>query len=131
MIRRVYDACIYSLFLGDVEIARKAFGLLLRCKEFKWKDLWSLVIHMLNPHDMDPDNIFLSQVEQLRSLMIQDHSRVSYSLSTCVWTQRIPQKEELLNEVLQALVQNGQYSEALFEIDLSVISSLAMARRFA
>lgn len=90
MIRRVYDACIYSLFSGDVEVARKAYGLLLRCKEFKWKDLWSLGIHMLNPHDPDRDNAPIrSQVEQLRFLMVRNHTRVSPSPSTCVRTQRI------------------------------------------
>lgn len=87
MIRRLYDACIYSILLGDVQFARKAFGLLLRCKEFKWKDFWSLAIYMLNPHDPDRDNAFiLSRVEQLNLLMVQDRARVSPSTSTCFWT---------------------------------------------
>lgn len=129
MIRRVYDVCIYSLFLGDVEIARKAFGLLLRCKEFKWKDFWSLAVHMLNPHDPDRDDTFiLSQVEQLRSLMVRDRTRVSHPSQSHVWTQPIPQGEELLNEVLQVLIQNGQYREALEEIELFVVPSLIITR---
>jgi hypothetical protein len=79
-IRRVYDVCMHSLFLGDVERARKAFGILLRCKEFDWKASWALAIYMLNAHDPDRDDtFFLSQVEQLRLLMLQDTTRVSYS----------------------------------------------------
>jgi len=103
MIRRVYDVCMYSLYSGDFERASKAFGLLLRCKEFKWKDFWSLAVYMLNPHDPDRDDaFFLGQVEHLRLLMAQDPTR----------------RQELLNEVLQVLVQNGRYTEALDEIEL-------------
>jgi RNA polymerase I-specific transcription initiation factor RRN11 len=132
MIRRIYDACIYSMLLGDIRIARKAFGLLLRCKEFKWKDFWSLAVYMLNPHDPDRDNTFvLSQVDQLRSLMVQDRARVSHSTSAYAWTQRISQGVELLNELLQVLVQNGRCTEALDEIELSVIMFLMVTHRFA
>lgn len=103
MIRRVYDVCMHSLLLGDVTRARKAFGILLRCKEFDWKASWALAIYMLNAHDPDRDDtFFLSQVEQLRLLMLQDPT----------------QREELLNEVLQVLIQNGRYTEALDEIEL-------------
>lgn len=85
MIRRVYDICVYSLLLGDVESTKRAFGILFRCKEFKWKDLWPLAIYMLNPHDPDRDNtFFLDQVGQLRLLMLQDHTQVSHSPSICV-----------------------------------------------
>lgn len=102
-IRRVYDVCMHSLFLGDVERARKAFGILLRCKEFDWKASWALAIYMLNPHDPDRDDTyFLRQAEQLRLLMLQDPTR----------------REELLNEVLQVLIQNGRYAEALDELEL-------------
>ena len=81
-IRRVYDVCMHSLCLGDVERARKAFGILLRCKEFDWKASWSLAIYMLNAHDPERDDTyFLSQVEHLRSLMLQDPTQVSYSSS--------------------------------------------------
>ncbi|KAF9779453.1 hypothetical protein BJ322DRAFT_1087533 [Thelephora terrestris] len=102
-IRRVYDVCMHSLCLGDVNRARKAFGILLRCKEFDWKASWALAVYMLNAHDPDRDDtFFLSQVEQLRLLMLQDPTR----------------REELLNEILQVLVQNGRYTEALDEIEL-------------
>ena len=120
-IRRVYDVCMHSLCLGDVDRARKAFGILLRCKEFDWKASWSLAIYMLNAYDPERDNaFFLGQVEQLRSLMLQDPTRVSYPLLARIRTQLIPQREELLNEVLQVLVQNGRYAEALDEIELCV-----------
>lgn len=122
-IRRVYDVCMHSLCLGDVERARKAFGILLRCKEFDWKASWSLAIHMLNAHDPERDDtFFLSQVEQLRSLMLHDPTRVSYSPSPRVRTQLLPQREELLNEVLQVLTMHGRYTEALDEIELCVPS---------
>lgn len=82
-IRRVYDVCMHSLFLGDVERARKAFGILLRCKEFDWKASWALAIYMLNAHDPDRnDTYFLRQAEQLRLLMLQDPTRVGYWSST-------------------------------------------------
>ena len=120
-IRRVYDVCMHSLFLGDVERSRKAFGILRRCKEFDWKASWALAIYMLNAHDPDRDDtFFLSQVQQLRLLMLQDPTRVSDVLSFPAQSQRIPQREELLNEVLQVLVQNGRYTEALDEIELFV-----------
>ena len=120
-IRRLYDVCMHSLCLGDTARARKAFGILLRCKEFDWKDSWSLAIYMLNAHDPERDDaFFLSQVEHLRSLMLQDPTQVSYTSSAHVRTSLIPQREELLNEVLQVLVQNGRYAEALDEIELSV-----------
>lgn len=71
-IRRLYDVCMYSLYTKDIEQARKAFGILLRCKEFNWKTSWSLAIYMLNPFDSDRgDSFFLGQVEHLRSLMLQ------------------------------------------------------------
>ena len=79
-IRRVYDVCMHSLCLGDVERARKAFGILLRCKEFDWKASWSLAIYMLNAHGPERDDaFFLSQVERLRSLMLRDPTQVSCS----------------------------------------------------
>ena len=124
-IRRVYDVCMRSLCLGEVERAKKAFGILLRCREFDWKDSWSLAIYMLNAHDPErEDAFFLSQVEQLRSLMLQDPTRVGYSLSARARTELIPQREELLNEVLQVLIQNGRYTEALDEIELCVALNL-------
>jgi len=90
-IRRVYDVCMHSLCLGDVRRARKAFRILLRCKEFDWKASWSLAIYMLNAHDPDRDDaFFLGQVDQLRSLMLQDPTRVSCSLPVCIMTQSIP-----------------------------------------
>jgi len=79
-IRRLYDVCMHSLCLGDTYRARKAFGILLRCKEFDWKASWSLAIYMLNAHDPKrDDDFFLGQVERLRSLMLQDPTRVSHS----------------------------------------------------
>ena len=90
-IRRLYDVCMHSLCLGDVGRARKAFGILLRCKEFDWKASWSLAIYMLNAHDPErDDNFFLSQVEQLRSLMLQDPALVSYTSPTRVQARLIP-----------------------------------------
>lgn len=90
-IRRVYDVCMHSLCLGDVERARKAFGILLRCKEFDWKASWALAVYMLNAHDPDRDDtFFLSQVEQLRLLMLQDPTRVGLSSLPYIRTQRIP-----------------------------------------
>lgn len=90
-IRRVYDVCMHSLCLGDVERARKAFGILLRCKEFDWKASWSLAIYMLNAHDLERDDaFFLNQVEQLRSLMLQDPTLVSCTSSPCVQIRLIP-----------------------------------------
>lgn len=77
-IRRLYDVCMFSLFTGDDKRAREAFGILLRCKEFNWKTSWSLAIYMFNAHDPENDSSFsLAKVEQLRSLMLQDPSRVS------------------------------------------------------
>jgi RNA polymerase I-specific transcription initiation factor RRN11 len=91
IIRRVYDVCMHSLCLGDVGRARKAFGILLRCKEFDWKASWSLAIYMLNAHDPErDDSFFLSQVEQLRLLMLQDPTLVSYTPPAHVQTRLIP-----------------------------------------
>lgn len=53
-IRRLIDVLQLSLLRRDYDRARRAWGILIRCKEISWKDMWKTAVALLaDPGDDD------------------------------------------------------------------------------
>jgi RNA polymerase I-specific transcription initiation factor RRN11 len=76
-IRRVYDILQLSLQRGDLSRARKAWCILARCKEFDWKSMWTLGVHLVDMQrgqdHLDPNP---TRIAFLQSLMLQHPDQV-------------------------------------------------------
>ena len=72
-IRRLYDVIQLSIQRDEYLRARRAFGILARCKEIKWKDLWRLALLLLADSEEVPTSKdgSLTRLEFLRIMMLQ------------------------------------------------------------
>jgi RNA polymerase I-specific transcription initiation factor RRN11 len=100
-IRRVYDILQLSLQRHDLERARKAWTILARCREFDWKSMWTLGVHLLGASE-DQDNANPLRIGFLRTLMLQHPD----------------QKDSILRELVLRLIQSERHKEALDELEL-------------
>lgn len=103
-IRRVYDILQLSVQRNDISRAKKAWGILARCKEFDWKAVWTLGVHLMGTTEASTTDISRTRIEFLRSLMLQHPN----------------QKDAVLRELVLRLIQAERYKEALDELELWV-----------
>ena len=78
-IRRLYDVIQLSIQRDEYLRARRAFGILARCKEIKWKDLWKLALLLLADSEELPTSKdgSLTRLEFLRMMMLQHREDAS------------------------------------------------------
>src|ERR1700722_119049 len=72
-IRRLYDVLRLCIERNDLPRARKAWDILIRCKEFDWKVMWQTAVHLLGSHS---DDNRPEEHEFLRVVMLQCPSEV-------------------------------------------------------
>ncbi|KAG2369650.1 hypothetical protein BDR07DRAFT_1476756 [Suillus spraguei] len=99
-LQRLYDIVNLSMQRGDLPRARRAWSILVRCKEINWKAMWRLGIALLendvrvmesNPHKID----------FLRTMLLQ-----------------LPEeRERILAELVQNYILAGRYRDALDELE--------------
>ncbi|KAI0346804.1 hypothetical protein BDW22DRAFT_1404566 [Trametopsis cervina] len=101
-IRRLYDVLELSLHRGDIQRARRAWVILVRCKELDWKSMWrtgTLVAGECSPLEGVPAQ---KRLEYL-STMMRQHSEA---------------RETIFQEYILLLIQSGQSEKALDELEL-------------
>lgn len=130
-IRRLYDVIQLSIQRDEYLRARRAFGILARCKEIKWKDLWKLALLLLADSEELPTSKdgSLTRLEFLRMMMLQHREDASTLYSYFgVDHLPLPQRETIFQELVLLLVLTGKYKEALDELqlyeDFSLLSGL-------
>ncbi|TFY71413.1 hypothetical protein EVG20_g1595 [Dentipellis fragilis] len=106
-LRRLYDVFQLTLQRGDLPRARRAWAILVRCKEVSWRDMWrsSLAVVGVGDAGMDADGTGAAKekrVEFLRVLLLQHPE----------------EREGILQEMVLLLIMSGKHREALDELEL-------------
>lgn len=75
-IRRLYDTLQLCILRRDITRARKAWAILVRCKEVHWKALWRTGVLLLDEsdYDLDQEGETEKRVDYLSTMMLQ-HSQ--------------------------------------------------------
>ncbi|KAI0251353.1 hypothetical protein BJV78DRAFT_1275436 [Lactifluus subvellereus] len=102
-IRRLRDILHLSIQRGDLPLARRAFGLLARCEEIEWMDIWKVGLLLL-AHDSVPGGALGAgkHIDFLRVMMLQHPE----------------QRESLVQELVLSLAVAGRERDALDELEL-------------
>ena len=82
-IRRLYDILQLCIHRNDFARARRAWVILARCKEFNWKTLWKIGVHLLGEYTGNDIESNEERVRFLKTLMRQypeDEVRVMFRL---------------------------------------------------
>ncbi|KAI0787028.1 hypothetical protein BC629DRAFT_1288495 [Irpex lacteus] len=108
-IRRLYDVLQLSLHRGDIERARRAWCILIRCKELDWMALWRIGVLLASAgangetrYDEGHDSETAERLEYL-STMMRHHSE---------------EREAIFQEFVLLLIKSAQYERALDELEL-------------
>lgn len=104
-IRRLFDILQLSLLRNDLERARRAWAILIRCKEIHWRDMWTTAVGLLG-EDAPPDDAD-SDEEKINFLRI-------------AMRQHLDERELILKELTLRLIRAGMHREALDELDLNL-----------
>ncbi|CAL1701176.1 unnamed protein product [Somion occarium] len=104
-IRRLYDILQLCILRQDFVRARKAWAILVRCKEVHWKALWKTGVLLLGGVDDEPDH------EQ------ENGRRIDY-LYAMMRLQKSHDRESVLQELILRLIKSGQHRKALDELEL-------------
>ena len=78
-IRRLCDLLKVCTERGDIARARRAWDILCRCKEFKWKSKWRIGLLMLSYDESNniSTRVHNTQISFLRTMMLQFPEEVS------------------------------------------------------
>ncbi|KAJ7590792.1 hypothetical protein C8J56DRAFT_542986 [Mycena floridula] len=109
-IRRLYDVLQLCIHNGDISRARRAWAILVRCKEIDWINMWPTALVLLD-HDSSP--------EFLKEIMLQHATEVGCPSLVIAISILIPrQREVILQELVLRLIAAGKHREALDELEL-------------
>jgi RNA polymerase I specific initiation factor len=79
-IRRLRDILHLSIQRGDLPLARRAFGLLARCEEIEWVEIWKIGLIVVLAGRSPPGDITVTararHIEFLRAMMLQHPEEV-------------------------------------------------------
>ncbi|GJE84253.1 RNA polymerase I-specific transcription initiation factor rrn11 [Phanerochaete sordida] len=100
-IRRLYDILELSIHRSDFVRAKKAWSILVRCKEVNWRVMWRTGALLVGKHD-DPVAAARERLEYLTTMMLQ-HPEA---------------RESVIQEMILQLVASRQYRRALDELEL-------------
>lgn len=100
-IRRLYDVLQLSIHRNDLARARRAWCILVRCKEVHWMAMWTTGLHLLgaNTDKVGPAS---KRLEYLRTMMLRNPE----------------DREDIIKELVLHLILAGSYREALDELEL-------------
>ena len=136
-LRRLYDILHLSIQRGDLPLARRAFGLLARCEDVEWPDIWKFGLVLLAPNPAAEDEDAPTpggdvgtqkHIEFLQVMMLRHPEQVRHAPSSVV---RRPfanitiylsapdyQRESLVRELVLSLAMAGRERDALDELEL-------------
>ncbi|KAJ1311435.1 hypothetical protein OPQ81_009924 [Rhizoctonia solani] len=106
-IRFTYDLLHVCLQRGDLVRARRAWAILVKCPEIDWRTLWAIGLALIpGREDSEGGRATREHVNYLKRVRLQ-----------------IPHLQEtLLKETVLALIDLGEYQEALDELDLYIVT---------
>ncbi|KAJ3754215.1 hypothetical protein EV360DRAFT_87052 [Lentinula raphanica] len=100
-IRRLYEVLQLCIHRNDLPRARRAWSVLLRCKEINWITMWGVAIHLVEETSYDSTR----KIELLRDMMLHYPD----------------QRVNVIKELIFRLILSGRHREALDELELQVI----------
>ncbi|KAF8605144.1 hypothetical protein BDV93DRAFT_471089 [Ceratobasidium sp. AG-I] len=110
-IRFTYDVLQVCLQRGDLERARRAWSALVRCPEIDMRTIWQVGLALIPQRE-------ISGKGKGKAIPTREH--ISYLKRVRL---QIPDAQEtLLKETVLALVDMGEYQEALDELDLYIVT---------
>lgn len=77
-IRRLYDILQLCIQRNDMPRAKRAWAILVRCKEFRWEKHWTTGLCILNENGVSTENM-PQRIEYLRAMMLRDIDKVCFS----------------------------------------------------
>jgi RNA polymerase I-specific transcription initiation factor RRN11 len=78
-IKRLYDIMQLCIQRDDIPRARRAWSILIRCKEIDWKAMWLTAVHLLNDAGQSQyGNGDPRTIEFLREIMLQIPDEVTH-----------------------------------------------------
>ena len=75
-IRRLYDILQLSIQRNDFARAKRAWAILIRCKEFRWEEHWTIGLYILNEGKTMTESI-PQRTEYLRAMILRGVDKVS------------------------------------------------------
>ncbi|KAE9410038.1 hypothetical protein BT96DRAFT_912909 [Gymnopus androsaceus JB14] len=99
-LRRLYDVLQLSIHRNDLFRARRAWSILVRCKEINWMTMWGIAIHLVE--ESLYENEGPKKIEMLRDMILHYPD----------------ERVDLLKELIFQLIQAGHHREALDELEL-------------
>lgn len=75
-IRRLCDLLYLSIQRNDYARAERAWSILARCKEFKWRTMWRTAVHILNHQDIEQERNW-DHIDFLKTMLRQNPEDVS------------------------------------------------------
>lgn len=129
-IRRLFDILQLCVQRHDWVRAKRAWAILVRCREVDWKAMWTTSILLLQADDPDAGGA-QSNAERVRFLgvMMRQHpdevrlldcSPQRLTLFHTLTASSPSQRESILKELVLRLIQDGLYRRAMEELDLCV-----------
>ncbi|KAJ3741488.1 hypothetical protein DFH05DRAFT_1528338 [Lentinula detonsa] len=99
-IRRLYEVLQLSIHRNDLTRARRAWSILVRCKEISWITIWNVAIHLVEETSYGDDSA--RKIELLRDMMLHYPD----------------QRMAVIKELVFRLIFSGRHREALDELEL-------------
>jgi len=116
-VKRLYDILHLSIQRSDFARAKRAWAILIRCKEFRWEEHWTTGLHILNEGKTITENI-PQRTQYLRIMILRDVDKVSSFCLFCHQKKLMGIQETVLKELVLLFILSGQYSQALDELEL-------------
>jgi RNA polymerase I-specific transcription initiation factor RRN11 len=79
-LRRLYDILQLSIQRHDLDRARRAWAILVRCRELDWKTTWKTSLYLLDQQDVDDES--MGAVDFLKSMTRQHSENVRHLLGS-------------------------------------------------
>lgn len=116
-LRRLYDILQLCIHRDDLPRARRAWSILIRCKEINWMAMWGIAIHLIeeNPYE---DHDSTRKIELLRDMILHYPDEVVSAILPVVSVLILLQRVALIKELVFRLIFAGRHREALDELEL-------------
>ncbi|KXN89564.1 RNA polymerase I-specific transcription initiation factor rrn11 [Leucoagaricus sp. SymC.cos] len=116
-IRRLYDVLELCIQRNDFARAKRAWAILVRCKEFRWEEHWTTGLYILNEDKTSTENI-PQRIAFIRAMMLRDIDKASLFWYILFPSGSPAAQETMLKELVLLLILSGQYRQALDELEL-------------
>ena len=111
-IKRLYDILHLCLQSGDVARARRAWGILTRCKETNWESLWRTGLRIILEHGDG------SEIAYLRTVKLRLPAEVKCTVQLTATKAHAQQSEVILKETILHHVRAGKWRDALDDLEV-------------